>query len=318
MADLTRIGNLPQLQPQVDTSVNADPTLAFAQRGLALAERGFDQLAYDNQRKAKAAKEQADATVLGKMLEGELREGASFLEEASVEAIQRDAAQRVIDTGGNLGQTGDGVLHDAANLSNSTRLLRQSGRYNTLNQLRILRKQADLIHQRPDLAEDIIKVTNAAAADANKLLKEDQDREIAENQRLYEQEQTTNHKLLVDNNLYNPEDDLVTQRRKVAAIQFYKLGQQQAIDNLPALEREDKALSIADGRDERALKRDQRRIERARIRVANSEFLPNSVQDVIHSVNAFMAMPGTGDERLASWRQFAAQKVAVGLRRATV
>lgn len=233
----------------------------------------------DQQQRAEAvsqtnALKQEAAKATGNILGEFVGEQASFLEDA-VDNERARAEARAVSDGVQVGESGSDVLTGAAGLSRTESYLRRTGQMNTLNQIKLLRKQQELIARRPDLGEDIVRLTNAAATDSNAILKKDEEDETARVATQRAAEEEFYNGVLKANNAYDPRATLSQKRKAASAYQFYQAGRQAAADELTDLEQADKVDALDAGRDERSYQRDTRARKRAGQAIIDGSYLPN-------------------------------------------
>lgn len=214
------------------------------------------------------------AKTTGSFLGEFVGEQASFLEDA-VDNERARAEARALEDGVTVGKSGSEVLKGAAGLSRTETYLRETGQMNTLNQIKLLRKQQELIARRPDLGEDIVRLTNAAATDSNAILKKDEEDETARVAAERAAEEGFYDTVLKANNAFDPRATISQKRKAASAYQHYQQGKQAAADELLELEQGDKVDALVAGRDERAFQVDTRARKRAGQAIIDGSYLPN-------------------------------------------
>lgn len=272
MADLRNL----VVQP-IQAVGSTDSTYIPGAQNIAAGAQALSGLAADltrtNTAKAKQAHDQALGTLAGEYVQ----EQASFLADSVENQAAREAAQRAADEGVQVGESGTEVLDGAGRLANVEGYLRTTGQMNTLNQIRILTKQAELIKRRPDLGEDIIRLTNAASADANAILKKNEDDAVRIRTEKRAHEEAAYDKILEANNAADPTAPLSVKRQRANVFQHYLFGKQMAADQLLSLQQDDQSAVFQDNVGKRALEQRQRDNTSQSLDLLQTSWLPNKI-----------------------------------------
>lgn len=247
----------------------------------------------------KAAKAFAADTALGEAANAALDISFNSLTDNVVAEMEAAATEDNVT----LGTSGRRVLRQAYDLSKIEEHLQSTGQMNTLQQIRLIRKQQALIATRPDLGEDIVRVTNAAAADANALLKQDEDaRETAIIKRR-DEEAAAYKAVLVEANDYDPRDTVEVQRKKAGVYMYDARRKGEAADALLALEQRHKAQGFMDAAGDRADK------ETARTLV-QKELLPSEIVGISRRARSMANSGMKLEEAEAQWEEARALSLA--------
>lgn len=241
---------------------------------------------------AKAAAETADAAVLGAATADALDISFNSL----ADNVVADMAKRATEEGATLGATGGEVLQGAYTLSQMQKYLRDTGQMNTLQQMKLIRKQQELIAARPDLGVDIVRVTNAAAADANALLKKDEDDREAAAAATRAAEQDAYKAILVEADDYDPKESLTVQREKAMQYQWTFRVKNRAADALLALEQDHKAAGFVDAKTERERQRSTQL-------VLNGQYIPTTLLGISATARQINRMGLPSAEAEAQWQE---------------
>ncbi len=262
--------------------------------------------------KTKAAQAEADgAAALGQAAHELLGGQASFLQESVENEMLRGAITEATEDGADVGEGGAQVLGQAQRMGKVDGYLRQTGQMNTLNQLRLLTKQQELVGLRPDLAPDILKLTNAITGDSNAILKrnEDDSRKAFLDARTKEVEAVD--AVLKANNESTWGLSLAEKQDRAGKWNANNRGIEIDKQMLEALKQDDEyaALQSGDAADERGFQAEQRARSRSS-RTAVESLVPKLVVRVGEQAIGLANSGLPPEQRQEQWRQLQAQAEA--------
>jgi len=306
MVDLTRV-QAPVVQPTTGSNPLApDAGYARAAQGIAAG--------VDNSLTQKAARDKASAIKEGDIALGQqvgeiiaMQEG--FLVEEAEARMAREAGEMAAAEGVQLGESGQEVLSQAGRLRRSGAYLQATGQAATRNQLVTMTKLRGLVAQRPDLAKELVTVTNAVSADINAILKTEQDNanSLAAAQRTAEVSAVRG--ILVQANLWNPDMSYEAQVQLAKQAQHYNYGIAQDKDRFTALEQNAGADRLRFEGQQREVGRIELELKRDALEVLNSSYLPNTTLSINAEVTQQMGEPDA-NKRLTNLEQLRANRIA--------
>lgn len=244
-------------------------------------------------------------TALGEVLGDFVGNQASFLMD-SVENEAGLAAKKAESEGVQVGESGAEVLKGADRLGKMEGYLRKTGQMNTLGQIKLLMQQQEYIRLRPDMGEDIIRMTNAASTDANAILAKDEERSEAERAKKLSDEEAFYDGVLKANNQADPQASFADKRKVALQLQWADAGRQAAARELAELEQNDKVASIRDNGDQRALARRERATKQASLDVMQSSLLPTTTLAAGDEARRIASSGAPVQERVMEWNNYLA------------
>ncbi len=299
--------------PRPTTGSDAAPVNQISQIGQALG--GVAQAIGDTltarAKTAAAQAEQDGAVALGAAAHSLLGEQASFLQESVENEMLRTTIKQITEDGLSVGETGGQALGQAQRLGKVDSYLRETGQMNTLNQLRLLTQQQQLVGNNPELAPDILKLANAVSADSNAILKrnEDEARKAALDARTKEVEVVD--AILKANNENTWGLSLAEKQAKADTWNWANKAIELDKRDLEALKQDDEYEALKGGfaGDERTFQAEQRARSRSS-RQAVEKLVPKLVVRVGQQAIGLANSGLPPEQRQEQWRQLQAQAEA--------
>ena len=266
----------------------------------------------DRQAATAAAKLEHD-TALGNALGQTLATSETFLVASAEDELARnqvaEASTRAESEGVQVGESGTETLGEATRLARVEGYLRESGQMNTLHQIKLLRQQQNLIARRPDLGEDIVKITNAAATDANAILKRNEDEQRSLRVKETDERRTQLTAIVTKANQYDPNDTIADMAAKAENIQWPLRQLDVATREVALLRLDDEAAGFRDNTDRRSLEADKRNVERKVFQLSSEKVVPMMKLDLLNSVEPFRQLDGDETQKAMRWDNLVQSKV---------